>query len=78
MKLVIEQPTAADNNIKTAYNSLFPTASCAGFDPKNSNSQRQAMVNKIAGYLPCFKVGSGSSHIWISNHKNERLAVIYL
>jgi len=78
MKLVIEQSTPADNNIKAAYNSLFPTADCGGFDPKNSNSQRQAMVKKIAGYLPCFKVGSGSSHVWISNPKNERLAVIYL
>jgi len=35
----------------------------------------------IAAYnkhIPILKLGSGSSHIWISNSRNERIAIIYL
>ena len=78
IRLKIEKNTAADNNIRSVFKSMIKYVLWAGYDPKNNPEQRQVLVNKLQQYLLSLKVGSGSSHIWISNQNNERLAVIYL
>ncbi len=74
-QLVIEKNTPANNNIKSVYSSIEPTLSCKGYT-FNAN-QRELLVSHFAYYLPKLKVGAGSSHLWISNKANERLAIIY-
>ena len=38
----------------------------------------QRTINDLRDYLTSeFKIGSGSSHIWVCNEKDERILIIY-
>lgn len=72
MKLTIEKQNKEVNNKKNTLEYIARTTS-----PNNLSEG----VNRISEILinrrkPAFKVGHGSSHIWISNMKNERIAII--
>ena len=44
----------------------------------NTANNKQEAVNLLAYNFSQCKVGAGGNHIWISNQKNEREAIIYL
>lgn len=74
-QLVIEINTAATNNIKSVYNSIYPSLCCKGYS--FNADQKNNLVKYFSRYLPALKIGAGSSHLWISNMENERIAIIY-
>lgn len=75
VNIVIEKQTEMDKKIMRVYNNAYPTLTTNGytFNP----DERRILVNHFSYHLPTLKVGTGGSHLWISNQLNERLAIIY-